>query len=192
MDYLKEIIGKIRDLKEPNKTFLVAIDGRGGSGKSTLAENLKNRLAGVTIVHLDDFAYPMGGADRQRLLDQVILPLKENKVAKYQKRDFTTKELTTWHEIHPGGIVIIEGAITLHDLLVKHYDFKIWIECPAEIGYQRGVVRDKNVYDVNTEKDWKEKWMPEEDKAIAEQKPQEKADITIDGTSTEFLSGGKN
>lgn len=182
MNYIAEIVHKIQNLKKPNKTLLVAIDGRGGSGKSTLANNLKQKLENVTIVHLDDFAYPMGGADRQRLLDQVILPLKENKLARYQKRDFETKKLTTWHEIQPGGTVIIEGVITLHDLLEKYYDFKIWIEVPAEVGFQRGLERDRNVYKVDTEKDWKEKWMPEEDKAIAEQKPQEKADYTFDGT----------
>lgn len=181
MIMLDEIVNKIENLKKPNKTLLVAIDGRGGSGKSTLAENLKNRLENVIIVHLDDFAYPMGGADRQRLLEQVILPLKENKLTKYQKRDFETKELTTWHEIKPGGIVIIEGVITLHDLLVKYYDFKIWIECPAELGFQRGLKRDREIYKVDTEKEWKENWMPEEAKAIEEQKPREKADYIVDG-----------
>src|SRR5437868_4209532 len=116
MDYLSGVVNRIKKLKKHEKTFLIAIDGRGGSGKSTMAEDLKQRLENVTIVHLDDFAYPMRVADRQRLLDQVILPLKDHKVAKYQKRDFETKELTTWHEIQPGGIVIIEGVITLHDL----------------------------------------------------------------------------
>jgi uridine kinase len=182
MKIVEVLVQKILPLKKNNQTLLIAIDGRGGSGKSTLAENLKEKLENVTIVHLDDFAYPMGGADRQRLLDQIILPLKVNKVAKYQKRDFKTKELTTWHEIQPDGIVIIEGVITLHDLLEKYYDFKIWIECPAEIGYQRGVARDKNVYGIDTDKEWKEKWIPEEDKAIEEQQPQKKADFIVDGT----------
>lgn len=177
-----DLVQKIKKLKQPNKTLLVAIDGRGGSGKSTLAENLKQKLENVSIVQLDDLAYPMGGADRQRLLDQVIIPLKENKVAKYQKRDFGTKKLTTWHEIQPSGIVVIEGVITLHDLLEKYYDFKIWIECSAETGFQRGLKRDRDVYGVDTAKDWKEKWMPEEEKAIAEQKPQEKADYILDNT----------
>jgi len=182
VDYLSEIIDRIRKLKKFSKTLLIAIDGRGGSGKSTLAKDLSQRLEEVAIVHLDDFAYPMGGADRQRLLDQVILPLKEEKLVKYKKRNFETKELTTWHEISPGGIVIIEGVITLHNLLEKYYDFKIWIECPAEVGFQRGVQRDKNEYGIDTEKDWKEKWLPEEDIAIVEQKPQEKADYILDNT----------
>lgn len=182
INYLKEIINKIQNLKQPNKTLLVAIDGRGGSGKSTLADNLKHKLKNVTSVHLDDFAYPMVGVDRQRLLDQVILPLKDNKVAKYQKRDFKTKELTTWHDIQPGGIVIIEGFITLHDQLVSYYDFKIWIECPPEVGFQRGLKRDIEIYKVDTRKEWKEVWMPEEAKAIEEQDPAKKADVIIDGT----------
>ncbi len=53
MDYLDGIVVRIKKLKKPNKTVLIAIDGRGGSGKSTLAENLKQKLEDVTIVHLD-------------------------------------------------------------------------------------------------------------------------------------------
>ncbi len=178
---INELIKKITDLKQPDVTLIVAIDGRGGSGKSTLANNLKEKLENVSIIHLDDFAYPMGGADRQRLLDQVILPLKDNKEAKYQERDFKTKELTDWYEIQPGGIVIIEGVITLHDLLEKYYDFKIWIEVSAEIGFQRGLKRDKEEYGIDTEKDWKDNWLPEEEKAIEEQQPMKKADFIVDG-----------
>jgi|SRR5579885_3209087 len=177
---LTTLIQKIKNLSQKQKTLLLAIDGRGGSGKSTLAEKLKQNLQDVTIVHLDDFAYP--NTDRQRLLTQVILPLKENKPAKYQRFDWGTKQLAEWHEIQPGGIVIIEGVSTLHDMLYKYFDFKIWIECPAKVGFQRGVQRDKAVYHVDTTKDWLETWMPEEKKYIDEQHPQERADFIFDGS----------
>lgn len=180
MKSIDELVKSIGDLAKKQKTLLVAIDGRGGSGKSTLAEQLKQALENVTIVHLDDFAYP--NIDRQRLLEQVIFPLEENKTANYQRFDWGTKELADWHEIQPGGIVIIEGVSTLHDVLFKHFDFKIWIECPAENGFQRGLHRDLNVYKVNTKDDWLNKWMPEERKYIEEQNPEKKADYTIDGT----------
>lgn len=39
MDYLNEIISKIQNPTQANKTFLIAIDGFGGSGKSTLANH---------------------------------------------------------------------------------------------------------------------------------------------------------
>lgn len=179
MNEFDKLFQKIKNLQQKEKTLLIAIDGRGGSGKSTLAEKLKQNLPNASIVHLDDFAYPK--TDRERLLNQVISPLKENRPAKYQRFDWGTKQLAEWHEIEPGGIVIIEGVSTLHDILYKHYDFRIWIECPAEIGFRRGVERDKKVYQVDTTKEWLEEWMPEEKKYIEEQKPQKRADFIING-----------
>ena len=158
---------------------MIAIDGRGGSGKSTLAEQLKQNLENVTIVHLDDFAYPE--TDRDRLLKQVILPLQADKTANYQRFDWGTKQLAEWHEIVPGGIVIIEGVSTLHDILNNYYDFRIWIECPAEVGFKRGLNRDENEYKVDTTNDWINKWMPEEKKYVETHKPQDKADYIING-----------
>lgn len=180
MSYIEDLVRKISSLSRKHQTLLVAIDGRGGSGKSTLSVKLVENLHDVNVVHLDDFAYPE--TDRQRLLNQVINPLENNNPARYQRFDWGTKQLAEWHDIKPGGIVIVEGVSTLHDVLYKHFDFKIWIECPAEVGFNRGLSRDLNVYKVNTKDDWINKWMPEEKKYIEEHKPQEKADFIVDGT----------
>lgn len=181
----ESLINRINFLKTDNNTLLIAIDGRGGSGKSTLAERLGEKLSNVTIVHLDDFSYP--DTDRQRLLDQVIIPLRQKRTAKYQRFDWGTKQLAEWHEIIPGGIVIVEGFSALHEVLYKYFDIKIWIECPAEIGFQRGLQRDLNVYKVNTKDDWLNKWMPIEQKYVDEQRPQKKADFVLDGTTELIL-----
>lgn len=180
MSQLDDLVTKITSLPTRRDTRLIAIDGRGGSGKSTLANKLQEKIPKVEIVHLDDFAYP--NTDRQRLLDQVIIPLEENRSAKYQRFDWGSKKLAEWHEIQPGGIVIIEGVSTLHDILYKHFDYKIWIECAPEIGFQRGLERDLNVYKFDTKNDWLNKWMPEEKKYVEEHSPQKKADYIVDGT----------
>ncbi|MDO8594738.1 MAG: uridine kinase [bacterium] len=179
---IAELSEKIRSLKRDGKTLFVAIDGRGGSGKSTLAERLSKNLPNVDVVHLDDFAYPMQGADRERLLNQVILPLKNSTKGNYQRFDTKANKLAEWHEIMPGGIVIVEGVLTLHPILHGYYDFRIWIECPAELGCERGVARDIRRVGVDNSKQWKEIWMPEEKLAIEEHQPHARADYVIDGT----------
>lgn len=180
MELSQELLNKLSSLNK--QTPLIAIDGRGGSGKSTLADLLHKHFPESTIVHLDDFTYP--DTDRERLLEQVIKPLKSGSTAKYQRYDWGTKQLAEWHDIQPGQMVIIEGVSTLHDLLNSYYDLKIWIECPAEIGFERGLQRDKNLYKVDTTEQWKKEWMPKEKEYIDEQKPQEKADFVIN-TGTE-------
>lgn len=170
-----ELLEKLSLLNK--ETPLIAIDGRGGSGKSTLADLLHKQFPKSTIVHLDDFAYP--NTDRERLLEQVIKPLKSNMPTKYQRYDWGTKQLAEWYEIQPGQMVIIEGVSTFHELLNSYYDFRIWLECSAEVGFQRGLKRDLSEHKVDTKDKWLNEWMPEEKKYINEQKPQDKTDFTI-------------
>jgi len=174
---LDDLLGQITRLVKRQQTLLLAIDGRGGAGKSTLAEAIRIKLPSATIVHLDDFAYPTTGVDRHRLLEQVILPLKNHEPARYQRYDWNTKTLSEWHDVPPGGVVIVEGVLTLHDDLNKYYDFRIWIECPAEVGFQRGVARDISEHHLDTTNEWLHHWMPEEKAAIEEQRPQTKAPL---------------
>ena len=73
--------------KEARGPFLVAIDGRCASGKTTLAGKLRSVLE-CNVVHMDDFylpfskrtedrmAQPGGNMDFDRLLFEVLLPLK--------------------------------------------------------------------------------------------------------------------
>lgn len=172
-----KLIKKIIDSKKHN-TFLIAIDGRGGSGKSTLAEMLKKKLRDATMLHLDDINYPINEIDREKIQKQILEPLIRNKLAKYQIYDYKNKKLGDWVEINPGGIVIIEGVSIFHNDLRSYFDFKIWVECPAEIGFKRGVVRELELTGKDTTKNWL-RFMPEEEKYIQAQKPQEQADFTI-------------
>ncbi len=181
MAVIDNLLLKINDLPK-KETLLIAVDGRGGSGKSTLAQHLLQKLPNSIIIHVDDIVYPMDKEHRQRLRDLVIIPLKNNKQGKYQIYDHKIQKFTDWREIQPGHIIIIDGVSTLHDDLYKYFDFKIWIECPAEIGLKRGTARELIKQGVDTSRQWIEKYLPEEEKYVKEQKPKEKADCIVDGT----------
>ena len=72
---------------KPVCPFLVAIDGRCTAGKTTLAGLLQGKRS-CNVVHMDDFylpfakrtpermAQPGGNMDFERLLSEVLLPLK--------------------------------------------------------------------------------------------------------------------
>lgn len=183
MASIKDIIQKITELLERKKTILVAIDGRGGAGKSTLAKNLHKEFSNLTIVSLDDFYLPQVGLpDLERVLKQVIIPLKNNQTTKYQRYDWGTKKLEEWHKVSQNQIIIFEGMTALHDSIRPNFDLTIWVECPADIAHERGIQRDKNLYKVDTEKDWQNLWIPKEEKYIKEVNPQSKADVVINST----------
>ena len=80
---------------KPVCPFLVAIDGRCTAGKTTLAGLLQGKRS-CNVVHMDDFylpfakrtpermAQPGGNMDFERLLSEVLLPLKSGAEALYR------------------------------------------------------------------------------------------------------------
>jgi uridine kinase len=184
MDLPAILLEKINNTHRKHKTLLMGIDGLGGSGKTTLAESLKETLAGASIVQLDDFYLPdLGRADRDRVLKQVLVPLENDADAKYQIFDWRSNALKDWRTIHPGGMVIIEGVSALHSDFADKYDFRIWIHCPPETGFKRGVERDKIRDGVDNTDKWLDIWMPQEKAYVESQEPYLRANYVLDGTA---------
>jgi uridine kinase len=179
---IKKIIFEIGKQQIQKEVILVAIDGVGGSGKTTLAKLLQKAFSPSTIVQLDDFYSPiLQAADLPRLKDQVILPLRDKKKAKYQVYDWKSEKLSDWHTVSPEGVIIFEGVFALDKQICRYYDIRIWIEYPAELGFERGVARDIAGDGVDNSEKWKKIWMPLEKKYINEQHPMESADFILDG-----------
>jgi len=97
---------------------LVSIDGPGGTGKTTLASSLQFLDPLIAVVHMDDFDLPSNGkivgnprvkaigadTDWQRLLHEVILPLREGRKGKYRPFDRETGEFGRQRVLAPSGI----------------------------------------------------------------------------------------
>jgi uridine kinase len=175
-----DLMDKIKRSKKEDKTLLIAIDGFGGSGKSTLANQIKAALVNVTIVHLDDFYAPeLKRADRARVVEQVIGPLAKNAKANYQRYDWPTGKLAEWHEIPPGGIVVLEGVTALHPDFGENYALKIWLDLSQAKAAKRGIARDLNEYQVDTRENWEKEWMPREREYFDSIRPDKRADMII-------------
>ncbi len=178
-----DLLERLKNTQRKHKTLLIGIDGVGGAGKTALSESLKQNLSAACIVQLDDFYSPeLNGADRDRVLEQVLLPLENDIVAKYQIYDWRSNALNDWCTLKPGGIVIVEGVSALHSDFADKYDYRIWIDCSPEAGFRRGVARDKVRDGVDNTGKWRNIWMPLEKEYVESQQPQLRADYILHTT----------
>lgn len=192
VEFLDELTDWIARLSRRSSTLLIGIDGCGGSGKSTLAKVIASNCTQCVIVHMDDFYLPSQqiikekpqnkpiGADYdwERMRDQVLVPLHNDREGLYQRYDWDNDQLEEWHTVPVGGVVIVEGVYSTRNELKNDYDLKIWVDCPRKTRLARGLERDGEA----ARERWENDWMISEDVYVKEQQPEKRADILIDGT----------
>jgi uridine kinase len=160
-------------------TRIVAIDGYGGAGKSTLARKLAAALDEAPIVPTDDFA----GWDNQfewwpRLLEQVIAPLARGLSARYQRFDWTTRQLAEWIALpRRPATVIIEGVAAMRREFDPYLAYRIWVDTPPEVRSRRGLERDGEAM----RSQW-DRWMTAEAAHVARDRPIDRADVMVRGS----------
>ncbi|WP_078380752.1 uridine kinase family protein [Sutcliffiella halmapala] len=192
----EQLVRSIDSIPPKQATLLIGIDGCGGSGKSTLADKMRTECSNVSVVHIDDFYLPSSqivkappenksiGADYdwKRVQNQVLGPISQNKEGHYQRYDWVTDELAEWHTVPIRGIVIIEGVYSIRKELSNQYDLTIWVDCPRETRLSRGLERDGE----KARDKWENNWMISEDIYVEEHKPNERADLIVNGTIFNF------
>lgn len=126
----------------------IAIEGGSASGKSTLAEIL-TKVYACTVFHTDDFFLRPeqrtrerlseigGNLDRERFIEEVLLPLKENKTVYYRKLDCSTMTIQDATPIIPKKLIITEGAYSMHPKMEDYYDFSVFLDVIPELQKER-------------------------------------------------------
>ena len=127
---------------------LVALDGKCATGKTTLARALAAKY-GCAVCHMDDFflrpeqrtasrfAEPGGNVDRERFLEEVLLPLRRGEKIFYRRFDCATMQLQKPIEIVPGKLVVTEGAYSMHPELTPYYDLSVFLDISPELQRDR-------------------------------------------------------
>lgn len=132
---------------------ILAIDGRCASGKTTLGNQLAAEW-NASLFHMDDFylqphqrteerlAEPGGNVDRERFLEEVLLPLREGKPVSYRRFDCRTFTFEPARLIEPGEIAIVEGSYALHPQLRDLYDLRLFLDIDPEEQMRRILKRN--------------------------------------------------
>jgi uridine kinase len=156
---------------------VVAIDGLGGAGKSTLAIRASQVLSGTPIVHTDDFAsWDVVLEWWPRLIEQVLAPFSKGLAARYQRYDWDHRRLAEWHEIAPGGLVILEGVGSSRRELRPYLAATVWVAASRPKRLRRGLDRDGQ-----DARDLWAQWQAEEDRYLARDRPDQAADLVVSG-----------
>lgn len=152
-----------------NDSTVIAIEGPSASGKTTLGEMLKV-IYDCTVFHTDDFflrpeqrtpqryAEIGGNIDRERFLEEVLIPLKKNQPVLYKKFDCSTMTLSPATLVVPKKLIVIEGAYSMHPEFQNYYDFSIFLDISPEL--QKLRIEKRNPPQVATR--FYDEWIPRE------------------------------
>ena len=183
---IDEVVAQIRGLRDVRALVLVGIDGAGGAGKSTLAAAVAERLTtDVAIVPMDDFIVRdrmlddswEHGWDRERLICQVLDPLRRGERVSYQRLEWESNSLSAPVELPVATIVLVEGITALHPDLASCWDLAVWVETIAELARERGRVRDAG----NENAQHWHLWSRNDAQYRAKYVPQERAHLVVRG-----------
>lgn len=126
----------------------IAIEGGSASGKTTLGEMLVE-VYGCTVLHTDDFflrpeqrtperyAEVGGNLDRERFLEEVLIPLDKGENISYRRFDCSEMKLQSPIQIKPERLTVIEGAYSMHNELAGYYDFSVFLDVSPELQKER-------------------------------------------------------
>ncbi len=168
------IKGRIDERLAASPPLLIAIDGRCAAGKTTLAVHLKE-MCDANVIHMDQFFLqpeqrtkerlnePGGNVDYERVLQEVLLPLKAGQAFSYRPYDCHTQTLTDPVWMEPRAINIVEGSYSCHPALWAQYDLRIFLTVDPETQLQRIRMRNGESGVVQ----FRETWIPLEERYFA-------------------------
>lgn len=158
-------------------TRIVAIDGLGGSGKSSFARHLARALGGVPIVQTDDFASWDNPTDWwPQLLERVLVPLSKGEPARFERSHWGGERDGELVELEPTELMILEGVTASREAFAPFVTYSIWVDALADVRLKRGLDRDGP----DALEQW-QAWMAEEDRYLERERPDERADLVIEG-----------
>ena len=127
---------------------VLAIEGGSASGKTTLSRLLET-VYPCTVFHADDFflrpeqrtperyAEIGGNLDRERLLAEVLRPLRAGGPVRYRKFDCSTMGLGEITEVIPQVLTVVEGAYSMHPDLAGYYDLSVFLDIAPQLQRER-------------------------------------------------------
>lgn len=183
---LLPLLTRIDTALQNGKSIRIAIDGGAASGKTTLSKLLE-LIYDCTVFHMDDFflrseqrtperfAEVGGNVDRERFLQEVLLPLSQNKTVQYRRFDCSTFTLQDPIPVQPKKLCITEGSYSCHTDLAPFYDLTVFLDIDSDLQKKRILERNGNPF---AQRFFNE-WIPMENTYFEKTEIKERCDIVI-------------
>lgn len=181
---LQCIFTEIQRLQKEKDILLIALDGRCAAGKTTLAGKIAEQTDCNTI-HMDHFFLrpeqrteeryrePGGNIDRERLIEEVMMPLSRGESFDYRPYNCRRQQLSEAVHINPKAINIMEGSYACHPALRDFYDLTIFLTVDKAEQLRR--IRDRN--GESQVSVFRDKWIVLEEKYFSAYQVQENCDL---------------
>ena len=176
----------IDKLMNTEESVIIAVDGTSAGGKTTFSR-LAEKIYDCNVFHMDDFFLrkeqrtrerydePGGNVDRERFLEEVLLPLSRGDSVRYRPFDCGTLTVTDGWDIPKKKLNIVEGAYSMHPSLARYYNASVFVYSSPEIQRERINKRNPNMAE-----NFFDKWIPLENKYFSAFGIKEKCDVVIE------------
>ena len=170
----------------PDRSQIIALDGRSASGKTTLAADL-SAVTGAAVIHMDDFflppalrtaerlAVPGGNVHYERFIADVLPHLKEEAAFSYPRFDCGIMALNGEQQVPAGALRIVEGAYSCHPALGDYMTLRAFSDIdPAE--------QQRRILARNGPESWERfrtRWIPLEEAYFEAYRLRERADLLL-------------
>ena len=154
---------------EAGGRVLLAVEGGAAAGKSTLAL-LLNHVYDCAVAHMDDFFLRPeqrteerlneagGNVDRERVLQEVLLPLSRGETAQYRRYDCATQSVLAAQPLPATPLTVVEGVYSMHPELRQLFDLSVYLKISPEL--QRERIGTRNTPEM--QRRFFEEWLPME------------------------------
>lgn len=130
---------------------VVGVAGGSGSGKSYVAGRIADKI-GARVLVVDDYIVPKeitkgGNWDLPKcwdldLLNENLSDFSFGRSFEKPVYDFRTGKIGRYETFESGGVIVVEGLYALHNSIIEHIDFSIFVDSPKDVRLGRVVKRD--------------------------------------------------
>ena len=165
---------------------LLAIEGGSAAGKSTLAQ-LLNHVYDCSVAHMDDFFLRPeqrtaerleeagGNVDRERFLQEVLLPLSRGGTAQYRRYNCAAGTVEEAVPLKTTALTVVEGAYSMHPELRERYDLSVFLNVSPHLQHTRILNRNSP----EMQRRFFEEWIPMERRYFEALRIKETCDLVL-------------